>query len=35
VIRWKKLIGFYHDADHEHNARYMLDGNYLLNEDCA
>jgi hypothetical protein len=34
VIKWKKLVGFYHDAEHEHNSKYTLDGNHLLNEDC-
>jgi hypothetical protein len=35
VIKWKKLAGFYHDAEHEFHSLYTLDGNHLLNEDCA
>jgi hypothetical protein len=35
VIKWKKLAGFYHDAEHEHHSMYTIDGNHLLNEDCA
>lgn len=33
VIRWKKLVGFYSDLEHEHNCIYELDGNTILNED--
>lgn len=35
VIRWKKLVGFYDDLEHEHNSFYELDGNSLINEDCG
>jgi len=35
VIKWKKLIGFYHDAEHEHHSLYTLEANSLLNEDCG
>lgn len=37
VIKWKKLFGFYHDQDREHNSVYVLGGNWLRNEDktCA
>ncbi len=37
VIKWKKLFGFYHDQDCEHNSVYVLGGNWLRNEDktCA
>ena len=33
VIKWKKLLGFYHDFEHEHFSAYTLDGNRLNNED--
>jgi hypothetical protein len=33
VIKWKKLMGFYHDLEGEHYARYTVDGNHLINED--
>ena len=33
VIKWKKLLGFYADLDHEHHTTYTIDGNHLLNED--
>lgn len=32
VIKWKKLVGFYQDIDHEHDATYVISGNRLLNE---
>ena len=35
VIRWKKLMGFYVDLEHEHSSYYNTDGNHLLNEDQA
>ena len=35
VIRWKKLMGFYVDLEHEHSSYYNTDGNHLLNEDRA
>jgi hypothetical protein len=35
VIKWKKLIGYYHDAEHEHHSMYTVESNHLLNEDCA
>jgi hypothetical protein len=34
VIKWKKLLGFYYDPDHEHNTTYALSGNRLINEDA-
>lgn len=34
VIRWKKLASFYHDPQHEFQARYTIDDNGILNEDC-
>ena len=33
VIKWKKLVGFYVDLEHEFNSTYTLDGSMLLNED--
>lgn len=35
VIKWKKMVGFYDDLEHEHNSIYALDGNTLINEDRA
>ena len=35
VIRWKKLLGFYADAEHEHHTIYTLDGNRLDNDDLS
>lgn len=32
VIRWKKLVRFYQDLDHEHDATYVISGNRLLND---
>ncbi len=32
VIKWKKIMGFYRDIEHEFNSLYTLDGNHLLNE---
>lgn len=32
IIKWKKLIGFYHDAEEELFSLYVLDGNSLINE---
>ena len=33
VIRWKKIVGFYSDFEHEYSSTYTIDGNHLLNED--
>ena len=33
VIKWKKLVGFFHDLECEHHSTYTIDGNMLLNED--
>lgn len=35
VLRWKRLLGFYHDAEHEHFSLFTLDANHILNEDVA
>jgi hypothetical protein len=32
VIRWKKMLGFYNDLEHESTSLYTIDGNHLLNE---
>jgi len=33
VIKWKKMIGFYHDLKHEQNTLYLLSTNKLINDD--
>lgn len=33
VIKWKKLVGFYHDVEREHQTTYSIDGGMLLHED--
>ncbi len=33
VIRWKKLIGYYADLEHEHHSLYVIDGNEMVNEE--
>jgi hypothetical protein len=35
VIKWKKLMGFYQDLDHEHHCLYTINGNAMCNEDAA
>lgn len=35
VIRWKKLVGFYGDIEHEHQSLYAILHNYLINTDTA
>ena len=35
VIKWKKLVGFYGDLEHEHHSLYAINGNYLINVDAA
>jgi hypothetical protein len=35
VIKWKKLLGFYLDLEHEHHTTYTIDGNNLLNEEIG
>ena len=32
VLRWKRLVGFYIDARHEHHTMYHIDANLLTNE---
>jgi molybdopterin/thiamine biosynthesis adenylyltransferase len=31
VVKWKKLVGFYGDIEHEYNSLYTINGNYLIN----
>ncbi len=33
VIKWKKMMGFYHDFEHEHHSTYTIDGNHMNNEE--
>lgn len=35
VIRWKKMRGFYHDAEGESHSVYVVDGNCLINTGSA
>lgn len=35
VIRWKKMLGFYVDLEHEHHSVYTISGNDIINEDPA
>ena len=35
VIKWKKLFGFYHDEEKEHNTIYDLNVNKLLNNETV
>ena len=33
VNKWKRILGFYTDFEHEYSSTYTIDGNHLLNED--
>ena len=35
VIKWKKLFGFYHDLEKEHNTVYAINVNKLLNDETV
>jgi hypothetical protein len=35
VIKWKKLMGFYVDLEHEHFSTYSIDGNHTTNDDVS
>jgi hypothetical protein len=35
VIKWKKLLGFYHDAGREHYGLYAIIDNTITNEDIG
>ena len=34
VIKWKKLVGFYHDLGKEHDAAYLINSNNVINDDA-
>jgi len=31
VVKWKKIVGFYGDIEHEYHSLYTINGNYLIN----
>ncbi len=33
VIKWKKLLGYYHDTAKEFNTFYRISSNGIINED--
>lgn len=33
VVKWKKIYGFYHDAENEKHSLYAIDDNTIINED--
>jgi hypothetical protein len=33
IIKWKKIIGFYHDREEEYHSQYLLTNNKILNND--
>lgn len=33
VVKWKKIIGFYHDREKEYHSQYLLPNNKILNND--
>ena len=35
VIKWKKMVGFYHDLKREHNTLYFINTGKLINDDHA
>jgi hypothetical protein len=35
VVKWKKLVGFYYDDEHEHHAAYVVHGNTVVNDERA
>lgn len=35
VIRWKKLLGFYHDSSSDHQCLYMIASNEIDNTGCT
>lgn len=35
VIKWKKLLGFYHDVEREHQTTYSIDSGMLLHEEIC
>jgi hypothetical protein len=35
VIKWKQLVGFYADDEHEHNSTYVVGGNTVIRDEQA
>jgi hypothetical protein len=35
VAKWKKLVGFYFDDEHEHHSTYVVNGNAMVNDERA
>jgi hypothetical protein len=35
VIKWKKLYGFYHDLEKEHQSSYSINMNKILNDEIV
>jgi hypothetical protein len=35
VIKWKKVIGFYHDLEKEFDAAYLINTNNIINDDIG
>ena len=35
VIKWKKLVGFYHDLEKEHNTVYEINTNKIITDDAG
>jgi hypothetical protein len=35
VIKWKQIVGFYADDEHEHNATYVVGGNTIIRDEAA
>jgi hypothetical protein len=33
VVKWKKLFGFYHNAENEYSSVYTIESNMLINDD--
>ena len=33
VIKWKKLVGFYHDLEKEHDSAFTITTNKIINDD--
>jgi hypothetical protein len=33
MIKWKKVIGFYHDLGKEHDTAYLINSNNIINDD--
>ena len=35
VIKWKKMLGFYHDSEMEHESCYIIDESKIVNDDST